>query len=226
MKIPAEHEAPLARLATMQEAEFSAFRTALTQCAPSISIDDLAMRVTRRAMLDENDDASGLIEVLVGMYVAIDQNEETIEEFVAEACEGARDADSDALKSIDNLGPLSARLIDLLSLHKPIGVSAKALDVITESAHLWCRGRVITDLRPVFIANSVDPAAVVVMHSLRITYHAGPATGTKSRYIDFETSDLLDLKKLIDRAIEKDKRLRAVADASALPSIPYEVREN
>src|SRR5690606_37680681 len=92
-----------------------------------------------------------------------------------------------------------------LDLRDSVGVTSKAWVVIREYERTYCSGRVLTDLRPVFGLDSDQPAAFVVAHNLRISFHRGDEL--EEFFVALRSKDLQDLKQVLERASQKDRQL-------------------
>ena len=87
---------------------------------------------------------------------------------------------------------------------KTIALTARCNDVTTEQARAYCRGRIMTDIRPVYAINdtaSIEAASVV--HQLHITYHKRHSRSTEDFFVALDHNDLRQLRSMIDRALEK-----------------------
>ncbi len=100
---------------------------------------------------------------------------------------------------------LKARLEALLSLDNSLGVTAKALDVMTEHEHVFCGARILSDIRPVFCGPTNTATAAVIVHNLQIAYHEGGSH--RELYVAMDTDDIATLKKIVERAENKARLL-------------------
>jgi hypothetical protein len=91
----------------------------------------------------------------------------------------------------------------------PLRVSTKASSLLTDGERGFIRAKVITDIRPVFGERLSDPEieAAFALHTLRITYHSKEGG---EFHVSMCTRDLIELKKVIDRAILKAEGLSKV----------------
>jgi hypothetical protein len=129
-----------------------------------------------------------------------------------------------ALAAVSDWSKASDRLTELLRIDTPLGVSAKAMDVLSETERLYCRGRVVTDLRPIFsIDTESPPVSAVVLHTLRINYHVGQRKEIAQFFVTLEADDLRNLQSVIERAIAKEESLRSFADANSITCLKYKV---
>jgi hypothetical protein len=159
-----------------------------------------------------------------GLYGARDRLGPSVglSEFVDALIEAATRSAAPSLASIENWDSAKRRLTRLLEMETPLGISAKAMDVMSETERLYCRGRVVTDLRPIFaIDTEQPPVGVVILHSLRLNYHAGPEKDVAQFFVTLEPDDLKSLRALIDRAISKEASLREIAEQRGITCLNY-----
>ncbi len=207
----------------MSDKDYAVFRDALAKEPASISIDDLASRVAKNARLD-SEHISSLVRTLSLAYAAMDQLGESVDIFVGMLCDALREANAGKIKSVkDWNSKAKKRFQEIFSMHSSLGVSAKAIDVTRETERLWCKGRILTDLRPVFLSSSTKAQAAVVLHSLRVSYHLGPGPELGYFYVTLETDDLRNLQQIVERALAKDSDLRS---RSSIPCLDYKVIED
>ena len=111
-------------------------------------------------------------------------------------------------------------LTEVLGLRPEIGVSAKALDVLVQDPHPLASARIITELRPVFLEESegMTISAGMIVHSLKLSSYRSDGY-EEDYYVSMDCLDLREFKQVIDRAIEKEKSLRRMIEASDVPCI-------
>src|SRR5207253_3660133 len=86
------------------------------------------------------------------------------QDFAQQICDFAASSSSSDLKPSDNnWEPVRGSLANLLNLDATLGVIAKAFGVKFESERLFDSGRILTDVRPIFLPSLADrpPAAVI-----------------------------------------------------------------
>lgn len=213
--IPLGHRALLAKLVSLPDEQASGLINELRNTPPALSLSELGSRIAPATKL-EDDDARALVRVLASMYEAMVRADENPDIFVAAVIAAAKELPSELFhQSVD--WEKAQRLIgDLMHLDQSLGVSSKVLGVIGDHDHVYCRSRVLTDVRPVFSSSVSDPpAALVVVHTLRLTYHSDG--DMHSFYIALDAADLEDLREQIERAVEKEKSLRTMLAGKLLP---------
>jgi hypothetical protein len=117
--------------------------------------------------------------------------------------------------SEENRKRLQDRLVLLLSLDHSLGVTSKAVDVMTEHERTFCSARIISDIRPVFTDDPEEASGAVVIHNLQIGYHQGGEH--HECYFALDSDDISELKKVIDRAEKKTVALVSILRKSGVP---------
>jgi hypothetical protein len=103
---------------------------------------------------------------------------------------------------------------------KVLEVTGKALGILSDNQNLFCSVRTLSEIRPVFVDRGLDPQAAVIVHQMKLVYHAGPGGQRSEIFVAFDRGDLdtLDtLKEVVDRAIAKHEKLVAMVTKMDLP---------
>jgi hypothetical protein len=163
------------------------------------------------------EDAEQAFDAINSMYRVRLFSNVPFEEFVDDLCDSLReheelDADAEPM--------VRERLIKVLSIES-LNVAAKALSLHLEHEHMFCTARIITDARPVYRDNPTEPpAAMVVTHVLKLSYHeTGIAGRLKEFYVGLGSLDLEEIRDTLERAEEKAKSLKAVFDSAGIKLI-------
>lgn len=110
-------------------------------------------------------------------------------------------------------------LLALMELENSIGVSAKATDVLADHHRPLLGSRILTDLRPIFSGkDDPRPIAGVVVHTLKLTSRAGRGEET-TFYFALDEADLRALGETIERAMKKERALKAKLEEVKWPCI-------
>jgi hypothetical protein len=110
---------------------------------------------------------------------------------------------------------LRDRLGQLVLLEKPLGITSKAFDVMTEHDRIYCGARILSDIRPVFSTNVDAAAGAVIVHTLQIGFHQ--MGKHQEFYVALDTNDIQTLKSVIERAEKKTVALEAILKKSDVP---------
>ncbi|HMR19804.1 MAG TPA: hypothetical protein PKA53_10945 [Sphingobacterium sp.] len=118
-------------------------------------------------------------------------------------------------KSTTIINDFKDRIEKLLAIPS-IQVTAKAIAVMTSQPHVYYSSRILSDLRVVFSDDDLTPRAATIIHQLKVSFHKSPDHELQDIYVALDAEDLTDLRKTIDRALEKHHALKKVAIAANL----------
>jgi hypothetical protein len=188
--------------------------------SPTLALSELSARVAE-AMKMAPDGLGAIFEMLASMYQAMIRNEETPERFAALVIDAAKRELFAWVPASTDWVAAEQLITKLMTFDRSLGTPARALGVLTDHDHVYQRSRILTDVRPVFAASPSEPPAVLMtVHTLRITYHSSRSTDeTEGFFVALDASDLADLRAQIDRALEKERTIKAMFLAKDLPMI-------
>ena len=179
-------------------------------------LDDYRSTQTRARLADDlsrsgfgPDLASDLVGTFfalhdIARYLRINEPEEVLD---------AIELSDDAL-----FGPGEERLLDVLE-NRAIYARLKADSLHVEYDSVFRGCQVTTDLRPIFDGSGLDvgaPTGFLVSHLLRVDFER---TDLESIYLSLDRNDLLLLKHVVERALNKDDITRRVGEAAGLPDL-------
>lgn len=125
----------------------------------------------------------------------------------------------EALRERNELRPneepkLRERLTRVLNI-EALNIAAKAITLHLEHERVFCSARIITDARPVYGKDTKsEPAAMIITHSLKISYHQAGDSGVKEFYVGLGSEDVEELIRVLERAKSKAQSLRSTFDES------------
>ncbi len=210
--IPEQQKRVLAQLLRFSQKERRELFDVLKEAKPSLLGRSFVTAWVKKAGASKAD-ADGLFRLLAGLYESMDIAGDPTEKFAADVCDTIQASKDPELPTKDvNWNEFKTYLTQVLSLDDTLGVSAKASQVRSEQNHVFCTARILTDLRPVF-GRDVDkgPLAAVVVHQAKITFHENGEETTKDFFVALDSTDIVELKKLLDRATHKEASLTASA---------------
>ena len=182
---------------------------ALKDAPVSASNKERALQVAAKVGGVDPDDLDLILRTLDSLYYVRAHLEAPLEKFVADVLVALRAAGTTGFLATENEQLLRSRLTALLSIAS-LAVSAKAQVLQRDYSYLFHDAKIITDLRPVFGQNTTDPPhGMILDHTLKLVYHEGLG-GHKELYLALDSSDLIELKKVIERAEEKEQVLRTL----------------
>lgn len=154
-------------------------------------------------------DALDLANLLTSMYALYINLDVAPEEFAATVAAAVKRVPEMPTEESD---ALVADLALIPQLNESIGVLYKSVDVLREYERIWCHGRILTDIRPLFAKD--DPGKIdgaVVVHNLMI-HHKGQSEGVF--FVALDRLDLLELQEMVERALEKQASIIALCGSS------------
>ncbi len=163
------------------------------------------------------DDVRQIMEALTALYVVRAHFDEPAPDF-------AKDVSNAMYIEVpdDKKQHFRNRLEHLLTIDVLL-VASKARDVLTDYAHNFHGARILTDLRPIFKDDTSDsPAAVAIMHTLKIGYHVGRDPNVDDFFVALSPSDLQMLRNVIERAEAKARGLQYMLDTARVPYVRAE----
>jgi hypothetical protein len=233
LNIPEVYRAGVSKIRRLDERSVREIRNALDQAEETPARTENGLEIQRdpdsvavsamRSIASTNvEEFKQIARALAGLYIAKSVRDVSVDDFAEDVCDAM-----EALPEEDLRLPHSEReqfrdKIKTLLGSEFFSIVAKAFDLATDDERTFCDARIFTDLRPVFGARVEDgPDAMVVLHSLRLTYHQG-SQRHQQFYVALDDGDLKKLKKLIDRAEAKAKALRPAVKDIRLFGIPKE----
>ena len=216
LRIPPRYQAGLRSLAELEDDEFGALESALSQWPSRLTTARLVEHVES---VVPGVDADDLIETVLSLFPIISESSEGLDELAVEI---SRSPDLDLSGAMRDT--LASRLVALLQA-EPLAVAARAHDVVAEHERAYHGARVLTDLRPVFGARIADgPKALAIVASMKIEFHPAGSPDIEAVYFAMDESDLEHLRDQINRAIDKTNSLKSLASRIDLPY--WEFRES
>ncbi len=212
LSIPERHRPALRTLVSLEQESFDLLKSHLAAAEPTTSPDVLTSAVAR--------DVSIPIGELRAIVTALFSLALTREQFRVSTARLVRDVTLRATE--DGIVPdgeevekLKQRLESLLSLDRSVGVSSKALSIQLAHEHVFVSAQVLSDIRPVFSGNEQpEVLAAMIVHNLRLEVHANDEHVTFIAALD--SSDLIALREVVERAIRKDATLRRTLEHSGI----------
>src|SRR3989344_4216667 len=167
LSIPETSRQALALLNEMSDASANAITKVISVAKQDVSIDALVEQISSKANLEKSK-ALMIVRALFALFGIRTEISDKPEEVVAEIIQAMEGVSPGAA---GDWRPLQRRLERLLRAKTKLSLSAKALDVITENENVYTDARILTDLRPIFLAAPPKrPAANAVIHKLKFEF--------------------------------------------------------
>jgi hypothetical protein len=185
-------------LAVLRKMEDEALAPLLLEIGRSPGSTPVTQGITSR-------DAGHLMDAIRSMAQVQEYNEVPLAEFVSDVCEALREANELQLTEEPRFRERLATVLNVEGLKTAVKASVLSL----EYERRYCTSRILTDARPVYGPNvSESPVAIMISHTLKIAYHAAGAD-VNEIYFALGSSDLEELRSVLNRAEEKAKSLKA-----------------
>ena len=214
IKIPEEAVSDLRVIAEIDDALFASLLAVFRDTAPTLRRRQFEDAVATRVPHVSRADLHAVLTTVFFLY-SLRERGNLSPDTIAEAVIASLNEDKTHGFSPENVDRLQAHLQALLSLDKSLGVTAKALDVLTEHHKIFCKARILSDIRPVFSVNMKEASAAVIIHNLQLGFHKNGEH--EDVYIALDTEDVQKLREVLERAEEKAVALKALISKAELP---------
>lgn len=223
IRIPDEYRRGFAEIRQLTEQQAEELISALEAEPPTLEREKLRSAVASNVSSLARSDIDRIIDTLVSLYALKgSMNLETLEfvDTVRRAMDesGREELEFDEDKERELFKDHLTQLLKVDSL----GIATRANDLLYEDKHA-VRGstRVITDIRPVFRADpDEDPAAALIVHTLKVSYHDGGRIEDFLVTLDSEQID--ELLRVLERAKSKAGSLKRTLEGAKIPFIDGE----
>lgn len=208
MRVPPAQRVALTALARREAAHSDRVLEVIEGMPPYLPAAELARRVAEATDLSPAE-ADGLVRASLSLATQTKYHGWSAEE-IAKGVAASSDLELDQTDRA-TVEPYLQRLVAAEAIRS----TARAVDLQTDHERLYHDARVLTDIRPVFGGNPDEaPTGAVVNEVLKLEYWEG--NEFKHVYVALDRNDLVQLKKVIDRAITKTDALRATLDSAGL----------
>lgn len=207
------------KLAHLSAENFGAFLNALERAKPAATPSLFSEHVAEHAPQISSSTIKTIVNELFSMnYAFEDMDPSEIAQAIAEAAFEEEseefpinEADRDILKD---------RLAKLFALKASLGLTSKAVGLLTDAANLFYAARILTDVRPIFNEEGNVVEATVLLHNLVL--HYGENGQHKDFFVTLDTNDVKALREILDRADNKAKALKSLLKRSDVSYLDME----
>jgi hypothetical protein len=215
LRIPDAYADGLRKLASLSAEDCQSIATGLEKVPPRLRATALAKSIQDAVPGVAQTDLEKILETLSSFATAFGPQEEvTIDQFVTDLLE-AMQSDAGRFHIPPKLGWDGFReQVTRLLASKTLRVSSRADDIQHEQTNLFTDARILSDIRTVFDAETVEPQAALIIHQMKLTYfHNGEY---QDIYIAMDNADLRILHAAIERAERKTESLKTVISKTSL----------
>ena len=218
IRIPKRELPSLKKLAEIDQSCFASFISALEAARPTLTPRQFANQISDKVGTIASEDLLTILNTVFALYGMKEKGGGSSEDLADSVSKAAAESKSKDIRfPAEKQALLKDRLKLLLDLDKPLAVTSKALDVMTEHERIFCGARILTDMRPVFTGSPPSPAAAVIIHNLKVGFHQ--AGEHREFYVALDDSDIQLLKDVIAHAEEKAVALRSLLSKANLPHL-------
>jgi hypothetical protein len=215
INIPDEALPDLKKIAQTTEEVFNSLISAITETTPTLRPIQFEKEIAAKVKSISSEELRSILGTTFFLYRLKEKADVSPKEFSEAVSNSTAVSQSDDL-SLEQKDGLKKRLELLLGLDKPLGVTAKALDVMTHHENIFYSARIFSDIRPVFSEKPATVSAAVIIHNLQIGF--GHSGSRQEIYFALDTNDIQELKEVIERAEQKTIALKSII---AKADVPY-----
>jgi len=224
IRIPKDSVSGFETLVGLAPETVTALTQALGDVQPTLLVKNLVNQVAASVAEVPRPELEGVLKVIVGLYALKSDTETPTEQFARNICDALALDVRVSKPPTWECEAFAKTLTAILQATDNLTIIGKAADVLTEHEHTACDLRILTDVRPVFGSDSAQaPQSFVIVHTLRIGYHADRQH--KEFFVALDTTDLDELLKIVNRAHTKTKALKALLDEKHLQYLDVETQE-
>lgn len=198
-RIPASYRPGLAKIKTLPLEAVGALADALE----TAQVSDFAKlsSVVERTTHASPDEAANIVAAVRSLYFLKAKAEGTIiTDFVAMLVAAMQMTGGDLVLPESDRAIFSEKLTRLLSI-RTLEYSTKVEQLRTDHSSILEDAKIVTDLRPVFDKPGERPVGAMITHTLKLVTHESGEH--KELYFAIDGDDVLMLKRLAERALEK-----------------------
>ena len=221
MQIPEYAIEAISKLISYSNEDTEVLLKALREARPTLRASGLVDQViskTGKSATETADIMKALVD-LASVHAARNLTPAQFSEEFVKAAEATGAAELKPPKG--DWEPFKRHLVEFLNLDKSLGVVAKARDARSGHQRVFCTSRIWTDVRPIFASKLGElPAGAVCLHKLRISYHKGRSH--EEFYVALDKADLLELKRQVERALQKEETIKTFFESTSIPFLGAE----
>jgi hypothetical protein len=215
VNVPAHQKAAIVELASLSDEAYVAVREYFHRTSPLAEPTPL-IEQTSKAIASQTSLGGQILGTLIGLRSLVDRSAAPAPE-IADGV--ATDVDAKKWIPKESRDVLKHRLAELLEMTS-VMISSKAFALSVGDESPFNDVRIISDIRPIFSGTDteLDFAGSVIVHHMVIEVGG---VGD-DQYCALTTTDLLKLKRTVERALEKDRKLRKMLRGSPIASLEPE----
>jgi hypothetical protein len=207
VNIPEQALPDLKRIAELDDALFDSLLKAIGDSSPTLTKTQFSSALAEKVGTADDEDIQAVLKTAFALYTIKERAGITGQDLSEAVAASAAVSSPEFQLPPEAKDRLQHRLSLLLGFDKTLGISAKALDVMTDHERIFCKARILSDLRPVF-TDQLECASAMIIHTLQIGFHQDGEH--HDYYFALDTDDIQKLKGIIDRAERKTVALQSL----------------
>jgi len=215
LSIPRDHQLGLVRLQALAIPIASLFYGALASAAEKTQTAYLSPDDLGGLEGIPEDQLESMLDAISGIYHARADAEVPLDQFVKDVIDTMCSVSPAGFQSSEiAIQQFKERLTQFMGI--PALARASKGDILMyQHERTVYDFRILTDARPIFGENVEEPPeAIEITHALKITYHQG--NRHEEEYFALDEADLAELSRVVERAEQKAKSLRAALSKSGM----------
>ncbi|SRR6266446_2728359 len=219
--IPESARPAIHSLAHLSAEDFRVFLSALERAKPAGTPSLFSKHVAEHAPKISSSTIKMIVNELFSMNYAFEDMDIPPAELAQSVAEAAFLEQSEEFPiDVADRDILKDRLTKLFVLKASLGLTSKAVGLLTDAEHLFFTARILTDVRPVFNEEGDVVEATVILHNLVL--HYGENDDHKDFVVTLDTNDIKALREVLDRADNKAKALKSLLKRSEISYLDLE----
>jgi hypothetical protein len=220
VRIPESGRIAFRNLVGLGSDQFEQLVSAIRETRPAAAPDFFWKHVAERLPNIKREVVESIVDELFSLSSASETSGLPVDQFNKIILEAAVEDAKTSAVPVEQQTALQSRLTQLLDLKSSLGLTSKALDVLTDAERVYYSAKILTDVRPIFDEVGTRIEAAVIVHNLRI--HFGKDSEHRDFVVALDTSDVAKLREVLDRADAKAKSLQAMLDAAKVSYLEVE----
>ena len=208
-KIPQQYQFGITLIIKIDEPLFNRLLSAITEVHPFVDIDSLVLEISPKIEEVSINDLQEILKAIHSIYSLRIQGNLKNTEIITGLINAVSSDGTFSQLSAEELAHFEQRLTKLLAIDGSISISSQALILLQEYDSIFLNSRIITDVRPVFKAETKEEiAGALVVHTLKIAYQ--DASGSKEFYVALDSSDVKKLQEQLSQSLIEAKVIQAM----------------
>jgi len=208
-KIPQQYQFGITLIIKIDEPLFNRLLSAITEVHPFVDIDSLVLEISPKIEEVSINDLQEILKAIHSIYSLRIQGNLKNTEIITGLINAVSSDDTFSQLSAEELAHFEQRLTKLLAIDGSISISSQSLILLQEYDSIFLNSRIITDVRPIFKAETKEEiAGALVVHTLKIAYQ--DASGSKEFYVALDSSDVKKLQEQLSQSLIEAKVIQAM----------------